>query len=310
MALLASFSALSFAQEGDDEITESLSASEGAELLKSKKGISILPEGGDYALSINAVPLINLISGTVLGSGNQGFGFVNNGVQEIRGKRFLDPTTALRGGINVTYSSMSYTNAFDDPADPPNTDNTQQDQLKDVYTRSNSYFTLSGGLEKRRGAGRVQGIYGAMATFTFGGSSGYSDTYNYAVGLGGTTGNDNAGDGTYETDWNAEGAVTYENLNDDVASDEYRIVERTSSGGIGIGVLGFVGVEYFFAPKMSLGGEFHFGLTLAGTSGKITEKREYTNDGVKEYTSVGVSSSSASFMPTNNSGSIFLNFHF
>ncbi len=49
----------------------------------------------------------------------------------------------------------------------------------------------------------------------------------------------------------------------------------------GIGVRGFVGVEYFFAPKISIGGEFGWGINFLSTAKGSSETEVWDGTGVK-----------------------------
>jgi hypothetical protein len=91
-------------------------------------------------------------------------------------------------------------------------------------------IVLTGGLEFRRGNyGRFQGYYGGELLIGFGGSK-----------------------------------TTDEEINDLV--NGYKTITETKEGTtITLGLQGFIGVEYFLAPKVALGGEFTWGLGLQST---------------------------------------------
>ena len=57
---------------------------------------------------------------------------------------------------------------------------------------------------------------------------------------------------------------------DSQAQVSERTIDVKGSPVISVGVFGFVGVEYFFAPKMSVGGELGLGIA-------------YVNQGESEY---------------------------
>ena len=97
------------------------------------------------------------------------------------------------------------------------------------------------GIEKSKSIrGRIMGYYGAMA-------------------------------GIAKTPYNAGsymGKLSYTDVND--SDNDYK---QVGGNTMTISVTGFVGVEYFFAPKFSLGGEF--GFTLNGSAqGKRVQKYE------------------------------------
>jgi len=107
------------------------------------------------------------------------------------------------------------------------TPDTSVGSVKDT-TLSTFGVVLGLGIQKSRGKGRLKGIYGAEATVSFG---------------------NKPGQGTTKIEYNGTpfaGSIT----------------ERKDGSGFGIGVRGFLGVEYFFAPKMSLSAEYGWGITF------------------------------------------------
>jgi hypothetical protein len=83
-------------------------------------------------------------------------------------------------------------------------------------------------------------------------------------------------------------------------------VEAKAGSTFNLGVRGFVGVEYFFAPKMSLSGEFGWGLGLSSTA---ADETTITVAGTTTTTTGGKTSSFG--IDTDNAGAaINLNFYF
>ena len=83
-------------------------------------------------------------------------------------------------------------------------------------------------------------------------------------------------------------------------------VEAKAGSTFNLGVRGFVGVEYFFAPKMSLSGEFGWGLGLSSTA---ADETTITIAGTTTTTTGGKTSSFG--IDTDNAGAaINLNFYF
>ncbi|MBK9639510.1 MAG: hypothetical protein IPO63_17530 [Bacteroidetes bacterium] len=139
---------------------------------------------------------------------------------------------------------------------------------KDEKT-SQMAIDLAGGIQKYRGKGRLRGYYGGEAGIGFG-SMKTTNTYN---------GNAAAGE----------------------------TLEDKQGGTFSFALRGFIGAEYFFAPKMSVSGEFGWGLDLS-TQGASDTK---TADGNGGSTSTkGGKSSSFSFDTDNASGAIVLNLYF
>ena len=195
---------LSFAQDG----------------LTSKKGVPILPEAGDWSIGFDASSLLNFGGNMLNGNLNNSlsnFGSQNAGM--ISGKKIIDANKAYRVMGNLGFGSSTTS-------------------PEDTITVSTSGFNLGAGLgiENRRGKGRLQGVYGPMASISFGTGSTETETTNSA--------------------------------NTDVST-----VTFTPGVKIALGVSYFAGVEYFFAPKMSLGAEVSYGLSLNMSGESETENK-------------------------------------
>lgn len=108
--------------------------------------------------------------------------------------------------------------------------NDPDETVEDKEKTSQMNIVLGAGLEKRVGSSRVVGVYGAEAYIMFGTSK---DKFEY--------GNDIS----------------------DVGGS--RLIEDKSGSTFGLGAGVFGGVEWFFAPKMSLGAEYTWGLMFSST---------------------------------------------
>ena len=83
--------------------------------------------------------------------------------------------------------------------------------------------------------------------------------------------------------------------------------ENKMGSTFGFEIRGFIGMEYFFAPKMSLSGEFGWGISISSTG----EGEETTNvTGLPAMTSKTGKSSSFGLDTDNASGAIVLGFYF
>ena len=254
--------------------------------MKNKNGLVITPESGDYALGMNAAPLLNYVGNMFNGStfNSVGTAFVDN-TNSIYGKLFLDGNMALRGSVNLTTFSATNrtlidTNTFD--ADP--------DYFENKTVNSGFGITLSAGVEYRKGHNRLQGYYGAEALLQFGNSAA-SVKNEYGLDL------DSA------------------NLADGYVSNN-RVLTSKSGMVFGIGVRPFVGVEYFVLPKLSIGGEFGLGMMLQsiGEGEVVTENRGTLSGGstVTVYDRTTMTPKSSSFVWTtdNLGGAIRILYHF
>jgi hypothetical protein len=192
--------------------------------------------------------------------------------------------------------------------------------MKDnIWKRTTMVFGLSGGVEKRRGTGRLQGVYGLEAGFFISSSR---DRFTYANAL-------NASPLTPvevdpKTDAMFSSALGYANNIDTVpriqeVKGAARVVDRKNGLAFSIGARAFVGAEFFFLPKMSVGGEFGWGLgfTTTGRSETTYEAQgTLSSDGVRQATIDGGVENVFSFDTDNNnqvgglSASLKLNLYF
>ena len=263
-----------------------------AQDMMSKKGTPILPEAGDWSVGISVNPFFeyfgNMFNGT-FGNSSPTWNFTNSD-QVIVGKYMIDATTAYRGRVRIGFGSNSFDNIVDDNASTdPNATTT------DSYSQSRMNITLGAGKQWSRGPGRLKGVYGAEAFISFGSSS---ETFDYGNAF--TSSNP----APTSTVWNSDGSVQSAN------NEVNRVTERSQGSSFGFGLRGFLGAEYFFAPKMSVAGEFGWGLAMSSTGeGESTRQNWGTSDVVTTTTTTG-GSSSFSLDTDNMDGQIILSFYF
>jgi hypothetical protein len=259
--------------------------------LTSKKGEAYLPEAGDWSISIDANPILNYGGNLLNGTAGQTFGGANwtNASQAITGKMFKDENTAYRAMVRIGFSSATTGTVNKWKSNPSDVD-TQE--FTDEVKVSGNNITLGFGLEKRRGNTRIQGVYGAMFNIGFGGGK-TTNTYGLAYSDSSIAANPTLVNG--------------------------RTLETKAGSNFNLGIAGFIGVEWFFAPKVSLGAEYTWGLAMTSTGeGESTTERWGLNAGevatnpnhiVTETSKTGKSSSFG--IDTGLSGTnISLNFHF
>ncbi len=222
---------LSFAQDG----------------LTSKKGVPILPEAGDWAIGFDASNLLefggNMLNGNTSNTLSS-FGPQNAGM--ISGKKIIDANKAYRVMGNLGFGTST---------------NSPSDSVS--VTSSGFNLGVGLGIENRRGKGRLQGVYGPMASISFGTESTETET---------TSGSD------------------------------VSTVTVKPGAKIALGVSYFAGVEYFFAPKMSLGAEVSYGLSL-----NIVGESETSSTGTDPVKADGSTSINLGQTPNTM---ISLNFYF
>jgi hypothetical protein len=203
--------------------------------ITSNRGENWLSQSGDWGLTIDATPFLNYAGNLLNGSLNNNspaFTF-NNQMFAIQGKKLIDANTAYRGMVRIGFGNERTTDLVDvipTPVPPPTFPNPLP-QVEDVTKTSNFDLVLGGGIEKRKGSTRVVGVYGAMAYVALG--SGRTTTeYGNALS------NDNS-----------------------IA----RVTEVKNGSTFGLGLMAFGGVEWFCAPKVSLSGEYTWGLAMSST---------------------------------------------
>lgn len=267
--------------------------------LTSKKGEAYLPEAGDWSIGFSANALTdyvgNMFNGNTANAALTSGSWMNGSVdQEIRFKMFKDETTAyrLRARIGTGSSGNDVLGMYNQDADA-----TTADQEYTINTKQSDGFSiiLGAGLEKRRGNTRIQGYYGGEVYFgMLGGNSVKTD------------------DGRIlSDDWN--GGF--------ISTATARQTEDIDGSTLAIGLQGFIGVEWFFAPKVSLGAEYTWGLGMESI-GEGETTTEYwgltaveaasatppSNHIVEETTKKGKSGSFS--FDTGHNAMLNINFHF
>jgi hypothetical protein len=78
-------------------------------VLTSKNGTPILPQAGDFAIGVNAIPMFEFVGNMFNNQVNNtvGFEFLDNNTRFIFGKYFIEDLTALRIGIRVGHTRLS-----------------------------------------------------------------------------------------------------------------------------------------------------------------------------------------------------------
>jgi hypothetical protein len=262
-----------------------------AQDLTSKKGEPFLPEAGEWSVGIDATPFLNYFGNFFGKTGPNVAPTWNNYSlnQTITGKKMKDANTAYRATIRIGLNNQKNKNAVSEFVAPSAGDvgalSEAPEQKFDVRRASTRNIVLGVGLEKRRGKTRLQGIYGADLLI-WGGNT--RETFKYGNDLtqtddAATAFNENLDptNGTYSTDWNAVNPAYASNVTGTITGysqvDNARALKRKTNGVIGVGVRAFVGVEYFVAPKVSIGGEFGWGVGYQlNTKNKATWDAEGT----------------------------------
>lgn len=300
-----------------------------AQDLTSKKGEPILPEAGDWSIGVEATPFLNYMGNFFGKSANNTaptFNFLNSS-QMITGKYFVDAATAYRASLRLGFGNNTVKEATSDRSYVPKNPNsfpTADPTVDNVWKHSQTNIGLAVGLEKRKGKTRLQGYYGAEVGI---GLSTSKDKFEYGNALNPVStntavnavivdvGDQISGAGNYNTAAPIEGIV-----------GDARATERKNGTVFSVGARAFIGVEYFILPKISLGGEFGWGLGFrTGAKTSTTYEAVGNKDPFGANSKLEVGSSTietpatggAFGLDTDNlsglsgfSGALRLNFHF
>lgn len=267
--------------------TLSLTAQETDSVLRSKKGIPILPQAGDWAIGADAGPYLDYFGNMFNNSTNNS---LNLGSQTLYLRYFLSNNKAVRllVGIDKSNSASRYF-VRDDAAFFKDPLSRTQTEDKSVYNYTSTDFDL--GYQIFRGYGRLRGFYGAHLTYSISRSR-TSYTYGNPISASNPT------------------PTSYFGY-----SNNARTLESDNGYYQSVGAGLIAGVEYYFAPKICVGGEITATVynswksegnykTEMWNGSKVvelnTESTPAGRTGTGFYTS----------RPANFGGSLYLMFHF
>lgn len=267
--------------------TFNISAQETDSILRSKKGTPILPQAGDWAIGADAAPYLNYFGNLF---NNSTYNDLDLGNQTLYLRYFLTDKSAVRLLVGLNKSNdISRYNVRDDAAYFQNELSLKETEDKSIENETETNLDL--GYQIFRGYGRLRGFYGAHLTYSLN-----RTRVEYTYGNPMTSANPTPS--------------SYFNYNGNARTLE-------SDGGyyhsVGAGLIG--GVEYYFAPKICIGGE----LTLTvyntwKTQGNSTTEHWNGSKIVEmdaENSPAGRTSTGVyTHQPSNFNGSLYLMFHF
>ena len=236
---------------------------------------------GDISLGIDATPFLEYI-GNAFNTNKQDAPFFDGAT--ITGKYFLSEDRAIRAKLGIHFNTTVTKDLeadifYEGDADPwPLVENTT--------TQTTSNIIVGVGYEFHRGTGRLQALYGAEVFFTSdNGVLGGSTSFEYGNKL--------------DKDKNNPGAVG-------------RPTETIHGARIGFGLNGFLGIEYFLTPSISLGGQVSLGVKYLTTpKGELSSEGFDKDDNVKTTTIDWYAPDSEGGLKINTQGSqISLSFYF
>lgn len=276
-----------------------------AQDLTSKKGEPYLPEEKDWSVGIDVFSLVNYVNSFAV---NAKTSKVLTNAQTITGKYFINAKTAFRGALTVGFNSYNSRNMVLDRAAATNSVAVFPAAVvmkENIWNRKNGAFGLSFGIEKRRGKTRLQGLYGAEAGFMIISSK---DKFTYGNALvtnsSLTIDVDTVADAMTSNIFGSANNIT-QNAGAIIQGNvtTARIKERNNGTSVSFGMRAFVGAEYFLLPKISVGGEFGFGLGLT-TTGR--SKTVWQSIGQSKFTTNSDKSVNTTTVDGSKNGSIKL----
>lgn len=272
-----------------------------------KQEVRYTPEAGDMGVTISANPFFNYFGNLFNGStdntlGNVGGEPYNPGLSTLQptvsfaGKYFITDNLAVRMNIGWMYSyDKNNFYVTDDAArlEDPNSDR----QIIDSHITNTSGGSFMIGAEYRIGKGKVQGVFGGGLMYAF---NSYNENFAYGNAI---------------TQENKRPSTSIENSTAPSGEETYRryLSKFNEAPTHYFGLVGFAGVEWFVAPKISLGAEINLSAAFNWTKGLY-----YTSEGfnaetasVEEYTKLTTPTSSGFDFGTQNIGAnLSVNFYF
>lgn len=268
-----------------------------------------LPEEGDWALGIDVVPILKYIGNAFNGTdGSNGLDHVggtpftsghfgNQGLMptvSIMGKYMLTDEWAVRANVGLMISSAN-DKAYspDDKALLTNPFSEAKVIDRARYDRNGMSMLL--GAEYRKGARRIQGVFGAGLLFAFQNSK---ETYSWGNAL---------------TEIN-QSPTSHSFANMPTLPTGYRALKQNGAGSdFYLGLTGSAGIEWFVAPKIALGAEVNLSLYYIFGTQTYVESEGYnaTLGKVETRTDLYAPGSNGIYFGTESlGGSLYMTFYF
>lgn len=221
--------------------------------IESKNSIPILPVKGEFSIGLSMTPLLNYFGNFFNGNTNNSVSaqfmnspFSNTSIyqnaqaptsSQIFGKYFLSNKSALRIGLEYT-GINHFEKAYVQNDAAALSDPLRNILSEDMVQSRGSTIIMYGGYEQRRGNSRIQGYYGLNAFYL---RQNFNESYYYSNPISALNPNPTS------NDW-GNNLLT----NDSRKTAHYHGLVN----GFGIG--GFVGIECFIFPKISIGTEIGY----------------------------------------------------
>ena len=240
--------------------------------IKNKHGVVLTPEAGEFALNIDAVPFLKYGGSLFNDESNAPYAsFGSNYPLTFTGLYMKKNNFAYRAKLKLGFGVQKY-DSLVARIGSTNPNETVANETK----LSTSNITIGAGIQKWRGKTRIQAYYGGEVLFNI---------------------------GTEKTSYSYGNPLSSEN-------QATRLKSEKPGNTFGFTIRGFVGIEYFFAPKVSLGAEFGWGPGFFSTGQGETQSESWNGSGSEvKITNTG-KSSEFSMDNDNSSGAINLSFYF
>ncbi len=295
----------------DTDIYDDTDTYDDTEVLVNKNGFPILPQEGDIAIGISLNPIFTYIGNSFNGNvfnNAPAADFLSYPVginnlylsteaptsSQIFLKYFLDDKTAAR--ISFEYTGVnSYNSVYvqDDAAildDPLSNAKTE-----DMLNVKGSTFVIGAGYEMRRGNTRVQGYMGGNLYFLMQNSD---VLYSYGNPM------SELNPEPTSTEWNYSGQIN-------ILADGGRKTTQYNGKTMGFGLGGFMGVECFLFPKVSIGAELGYGYMYFQQGQTSYDYDIWNVNEIESKTETqGPGNSGHGWGTGNPSANFFLMFHF
>ena len=203
-------------------------------------------------IGVDAAPVLNLGLNVVNLFNNTGQDATNvlrnpaNYDQTFGVKNYLRDNMAIRGSLRLGAANTTTITYYEDPRDvvDPEVEAGERTEVQDTTTVNDSIFGVGGGAEWRHSFGRFEGFCGIEGLMSLGSSS-TATQYGWA----------------YSDADNIPPQQTSRTLSEDYGTT------------VGLGARGFLGMEYFILPELSLSAEYGLGgsFTLSPNGVVVTE---------------------------------------
>ena len=273
---------------------------------QSEDSKNYLPEQGDMAFGINVKPVFMYIGNIYNGNTSNELDYlggepVTNNASDfksdilptvsIMGKYMLSDNWGVRANVGLMLgkdTDREY--VIDDKQavlDPFN-----ESKLIDTRHTAKNGMSLMLGAEYRKGSKRIQGVFGMGVLFGF-----YNQNISYDFANAVTPLNDHPTSASWVKN----------------CKNGYRIVNEKTEGNLFYGITGSAGVEWFVAPKVSLGAEVNLSLYHINGGQLYTQSEGYNNvtqQFVERTDLTSPGNDKLRFGTENLGGSLYMAFYF